>query len=45
MKLLGERYSVDLPITNAVYRILYENREPLSELSKLFERSAKPEFI
>ncbi|HBF86414.1 MAG TPA: glycerol-3-phosphate dehydrogenase [Clostridiales bacterium] len=44
MKLLGERYGVDLPITLAVYRIIYENAEPLGELLALFSRSAKTEF-
>ena len=45
MKLLSEKYSVELPITNAVYRILYEGKNPKAELSKLFERSSKPEFL
>lgn len=45
MKLLSERYSVELPITNAVWRILYENKNPKEELSLLFERSSKPEFL
>ena len=29
MKYLGEKFKVDLPITNAVYSILYENKEPM----------------
>ena len=45
MKLLGEKYGVDLPITLAVYRIIYENAEPLNELLALFSRKAKKEFI
>lgn len=45
MKLLAEKYSVELPITNAIYRILYENKDPKTELSGLFERSNKPEFL
>ncbi|MBQ8350654.1 MAG: glycerol-3-phosphate dehydrogenase [Clostridia bacterium] len=44
MKLLGERYGVDLPITNAAYRVLYEAGDPLQELSGLFERKTVQEF-
>lgn len=45
LKQLGERYYVVLPITEAVYRVLYENKEPKNELDKLFKRSLKDEFI
>ena len=45
MKLLGERYGVDLPITCAVYRVLYEKHEPLTELLHLFDRKTVTEFI
>ena len=44
MKMLGEKYGVDLPITNAVYSILYENKEPMSEFIKVFSRSTRKEF-
>lgn len=44
MKMLGEKYGVDLPITNAVYSILYENKDPLSEFKKVFSRSTRKEF-
>ncbi|MBE5737912.1 MAG: glycerol-3-phosphate dehydrogenase [Clostridiales bacterium] len=44
MKDLGEKYKVDLPITNAVYNILYENNQPMEELLKLFSRSTRKEF-
>lgn len=44
MKMLGEKYNVDLPITNAVYSILYENKEPMKEFLKLFSRSTRKEF-
>lgn len=44
MKLLGEKYNVDLPITNAVYSILYENKEPMSVFLSLFSRSTRKEF-
>ena len=41
---LGEKLDVDLPITNAVYRILFEDADPDTELSALFTRSIKQEF-
>ena len=44
LKLLGEKYGVDLPITNAVYSILFEDNEPIDQLMRLFARSAKKEF-
>ncbi|MCQ2387729.1 MAG: NAD(P)H-dependent glycerol-3-phosphate dehydrogenase [Clostridia bacterium] len=44
MKLLGEKYKVDLPITNAVYSILYENGDYKQVLLKLFSRDLKKEF-
>lgn len=44
MKMLGEKYNVDLPITNAVYSILYENKEPMGVFLSLFSRSTRKEF-
>ena len=44
MKMLGEKYGVDLPITNAVYAILYENKNPAEEFKKVFSRSTRKEF-
>lgn len=44
MKALGEKYGVDLPITNAVYSILYENKDPMREFMKVFSRSTRKEF-
>ena len=50
MKALGEKYNVDLPITQAVYEMCYtESDEPVQErckkvLSKMFERVTKTEF-
>ena len=44
MKQLGEKYGVDLPITKAVYSILYENKEPMSVFLELFSRSTRKEF-
>ena len=44
LRLLGEKYNVDMPITGAVYAILYENKEPMSEFLKVFSRSTRKEF-
>ena len=44
MKQLGERYNVDLPITNAVYSILYENANPVEVFHHLFSRTTRTEF-
>ncbi len=45
MMLLGEKYGVDLPITRAVYNVIYENKNPFTELFGLFERKTVTEFI
>ena len=42
---LGKSYGVELPICEAVYRILHEGKEPGSILKELFERSLKNEFV
>ena len=42
--MLGEKTGLDLPICNAVYRILYEGSDPRVELDKLFKREIKREF-
>ena len=44
MRELGIKYNVDLPITNAVYSILYDKNDPMKELLKLFSRSTRKEF-
>lgn len=41
---LAERYGVDLPICEGVYRVLYENADFMKELEGLFHRSLKNEF-
>ena len=40
---LSDSVNVELPISNAVYKILYENCDPKEELTKLFLRSTKEE--
>ena len=42
--MLSEQTGLDLPICNAVYRILYEGSDPRVELDKLFKREIKREF-
>ncbi|MDY2879745.1 MAG: 2-dehydropantoate 2-reductase N-terminal domain-containing protein [Candidatus Borkfalkiaceae bacterium] len=42
--LLSERYRVDMPITRTVYNVVYEGKDPLSQLLGLFSRSMKTEF-
>lgn len=44
LKFLGEKYGVDLPITNAVYSILFNGKEPIKVFSELFSRSTRKEF-
>lgn len=44
LKKLGEIYNEELPITNAVYSILYENKEPIKTFNSLFSRSSRNEF-
>ena len=41
---LGERYGVDLPICRAVYAIVYDKKDALTEIEALFARSVKYEF-
>lgn len=41
---LGKNYGVDLPISRAVYEILYRNKAPKETLNGLFARSIKNEF-
>ena len=43
MKLEGQ-YGVELPICRAVYRVLYEKKEPGAALGELFDRTLKSEF-
>ncbi len=45
MMVLAKKYKVELPITQAVYNIVYENHEPLAELLTLFGRKNVTEFL
>ncbi|MBQ3417367.1 MAG: NAD(P)-binding domain-containing protein [Ruminococcus sp.] len=41
---LGVKLNVEMPITDAVYNILFEKKDYFEELDKLFMRSIKEEF-
>ena len=41
---LGEEYQVELPISRAVYDVLYCGKSPDEALSELFDRTLKKEF-
>lgn len=41
---LAQTHPVELPICEAVYRVLYENRDVKDEIGRLFRRSLKNEF-
>lgn len=41
---LGQAHGVELPITEAVYKVLFENADITGELKHLFSRSVKDEF-
>lgn len=44
MMVLSERYHVELPICESVYRVLYEGKDPREEIAKLFRRTIKVEY-
>lgn len=44
LMVLKERYNVELPISSAVYNVLYKGADPETELSALFSRSLKWEL-
>lgn len=41
---MGRQYGVDMPITEQVYRILYEGRTPQQAVTELMGRALKDEF-
>lgn len=41
---LGKNYGVDLPISRAVYEMLYNKKDPKKTLNELFARTIKKEF-
>ena len=41
---LAKQFSVDMPIVEQVYRVIYEDKDPLQAVRNLLERSLKTEF-
>ena len=44
LMLLSDKYNIDMPISEAVYSVIYEKRDPETVLKDLFMRSTKFEF-
>ena len=44
IKELGDKFGVELPITNAVYQMLHENKPPRDCFNELISRSTRKEF-
>ncbi len=42
--ILGKKYNVDLPICDAVYKIIHEDMNPDEVIQQLFSRTVKKEF-
>lgn len=40
---LAQKYQVDMPITEQVYRIVFEGKDPKQAMAELMSRSSKPE--
>ncbi len=45
LKNLSQKYNVEMPIISATYAILFENKDAVGELNKLFNRSFTKEFL
>jgi glycerol-3-phosphate dehydrogenase (NAD(P)+) len=41
---LAKQFNVDMPIVEQVYRVIYEDKDPLQAVRNLMERSLKTEF-
>ena len=42
---LADRYRVEMPITTAVYQVLFKGLDPIEAISQLMSRELKPENI
>ncbi len=45
LQVLSKKHNVDLPITRAVYRAIYEGADLRESANELFSRPLKPEFL
>ena len=43
IKKLSEKYEIEMPICDSVYKVLYENADPVEEVNNLMTRNLKPE--
>ena len=43
IKSLSEKFKIEIPICNSVYRVLYENADPIKEVNALMTRNLKSE--
>ena len=43
IKRLSEKYEIEMPICNSVYKVLYENADPIEEVNTLMTRNLKSE--
>ena len=43
-KLAGKKVGVEMPICESVFRVLYENSDPIIEVDNLMTRHLKPEY-
>ena len=44
LKSLEQRYGIELPICDAVWNVLYDNKNPREEINALFQRTLKAEI-
>ncbi len=44
VRFLARKFGVEMPITEEVYKVIYEGESPLNSLKRLLSRSLKPEY-
>ena len=44
MRQLAQRFNVEMPITESVYTVLFEGKDPINALTELMSRDPKPEL-